>query len=264
MPINMPDKKASLYARHVDFAPSVRLQAALEPRAELVFCIATGTSRGATSKEAVRGIGCDIIKIKRSKGTSLNYVHPGGVNKKEIPVDLDDPRTPREILELVTASGLVDANFQEIAQIHRPGEFSNEVQECLEKYGVERLVSFEVNHQYRRSIAGINCISPWCILRDQLKKARIATGIDAGPIRSRGVMIQRMLAVDVDGRCMPFSAGDGARTMETLSQAAEDLGGIGFHHDSARPVTFASSGGRIGVIYDLVKYTGTLGCMFDD
>ena len=262
MPINMPDKKASLYARHVDFAPSVRLQAELEPRAELVFCIATGTSQVATSKKVGRGIGCDIIKIKRSKGTSLNYVHPGGVNKKEIPVDLDDPRTPREILELVTASGLVDANFQEIAQIHRPEEFSNEVQEFLEKYGVERLVSFEVNHQYRRSIAGIHCISPWCILRDQLKKAGIDVGIDVGPIRSRGVMIQRMLAAVVDGSCMPFSAACD-NNMRALNQAVEDLGGIGFHHDSARPVKITSSEGRAGEIYDLVKYTGTLGCMID-
>ena len=239
--------------RGVSLVGLASFHAAFNPKAQWAAVTGASTTEKTTKPEKT-----GKATIVTRNATSLTYSH--GKDKKSIVCDLEDVTTPKEVFGDVEDLGIDDVALQQIITVRGASGYSPDVSEFLENFGIERLITVDQTHGYRRQMLGISCVSPVTIVGSNIHDYD-PNGIY--PVkrllkRNRGVLNQDAILVDDGRRIQNICA---LKPKYSMYKMLLESWSKPFYMDTILPRQIVVTDNNItGTLFWLNKYNGPLGC----
>ena len=239
--------------RGVTLVGLASFHAAFNPKAQWAGVTASSTTSKAAKPEKT---GKAILKTRSE--TDLTYSH--GHDKKSVVCDLEDVTTPKEVFSDVENLGIEDVALQQTITVRSASGYKSEVSDFLENFGIERFITVDQTHGYRRQMLGIGCVSPVTIVGSNIHDYDPKGMYPVKRLlkRNRGVLNQDAILVDDGRRIQNICA---LKPKYSMYKMLLESWSKPFYMDTILPRQIVVTDNNItGTLFWLNKYNGPLGC----
>lgn len=201
-----------------------------------------------------------IGKATLSTRTASNLMYSHGREKRSIVCDLENITTPKEVFSDVENLGVEDVALQQTITVRDVAGYKSDVSDFLENFGIERFITIDQTHGYRRNMLGISCVSPVAIVGGNIHDYDPNGTYPVNRLlkRNRGVLNQDAILVDNGKQILNICA---LKPKYSLYKALLESWSKPFYMDTILPRQIVVTDNNItGTLFWLNKYNGPLGC----